>query len=178
MSKLYDRYLVNHKSNVIDGFEWIKNNIPDVLDGVDAENMHTIIQNHDASKTDLDEYEAYDKYFYGNNRSYEVSSNFNYAWLAHQHKNKHHWQHYILVNDDPHEGDEILEMPREYIIEMICDWWSFSWTSGNLMEIFDWYDKRASYIKLSWWTRSRVETVLNKMEVKLKELENEKTRTD
>ena len=30
-------------------------------------------------------------------------------------------------------------MPLEYVIEMICDWWSFSFKTGNLYEIFDWY---------------------------------------
>ena len=38
------------------------------------------------------------------------------------------------------ELETILEMPYDYIIEMICDWWSFSWQSGNLYEIFKWYE--------------------------------------
>nr|DAE02562.1 MAG TPA: hypothetical protein [Siphoviridae sp. ctmYS12] len=30
-----------------------------------------------------------------------------------------------------------MDMPYNYIIEMICDWWAFSWNKGNLQEIFN-----------------------------------------
>ena len=53
---------------------------------------------------------------------------------------------------------------------MICDWWSFSWAVGNLTEIFNWYDERKEYIKLSDETRTTVENILCKIESKLKEV--------
>ena len=40
-------------------------------------------------------------------------------------------------------------MPYDYILEMICDWWSFSWQSGDLYEIFKWYEDHSKYIKLA-----------------------------
>lgn len=124
---------------------------------------------HDQSKYDKEEYDAYDKYFYGN-RSYEVVQNFNYAWLQHIHKNPHHWQHWILINDDSELGIMALEIPLNYIIEMICDWWSFSWRSGDLYEIFDWYAKHRDGMQMNDTSRKIVEDILNKMRTKLDDI--------
>lgn len=41
--------------------------------------------------------------------SYEVVENFNRAWLLHIHRNPHHWQHWVLINDDPELGETVLE---------------------------------------------------------------------
>lgn len=124
---------------------------------------------HDQSKYDKEEYDAYDAYFYGN-RSYEVVQNFNYAWLQHIHKNPHHWQHWILINDDSDLGIVALEIPLNYIIEMICDWWSFSWRSGDLYEIFDWYAKHRDGMQMNDTSRKIVEDILNKMRTKLDDI--------
>ena len=161
MSILYDEYLQQHKNNVCKGYKWIADNIPEILNGVDV--GWNIEFNHDASKSEVDEYEAYDAYFYGNNRSFEVVENYRRAWLLHIHRNPHHWQHWILINDDPNEGELILEMPYNYIVEMICDWWAFSWAKGNLTEIFNWYDEHSQYMKLAPKTRETVNRILEKM---------------
>ena len=60
-------------------------------------------------------------------------------------------------------------MPDNYIIEMICDWWAFSWSKGNLNEIFKWYDDHKEYIKLSIKTRQKVEDILYQIRKKLDE---------
>lgn len=161
MSILYDEYLQQHKSNVCKGYQWLQKNLPIITEGGGAE--HNIVFAHDASKSESDEYEAYDAYFYGNNRSFEVVENYRKAWLLHIHRNPHHWQHWILINDDPNEGELILEMPYNYIVEMICDWWAFSWAKGNLTEIFTWYDEHSQYMKLAPKTRNTVNEILEKM---------------
>ena len=80
MSIQYDNYLTEHKENVAKGFRWLQENIPEVIeDGFEWQ----ICFNHDVSKTDPEEYDAYDAYFYGNNRSYAVVQNFKKAWLTH-----------------------------------------------------------------------------------------------
>ena len=65
-------------------------------------------------------------------------------------------------------------MPRleAYIIEMICDWWAFSWIKGDLSEMFAWYKDHESYIKLHNNTRSIVEEILEMIRTKLTEVEN------
>ena len=172
MSRQYDLYLEGHKENVAKAFNWLRYNLPDVIKhipGVDYEDQ--ICFRHDASKSEPDEYEAYDRYFYGGNKSYDVKQDFNYAWLKHIHRNSHHWQHWILINDEPGEGEVILDMPYNYIVEMICDWWAFSWRSGNLDEIFKWYGEHKDYMKLSPKTRGTVVDILTQIQDKLEELE-------
>ena len=162
MSKQYDEYLNKHIDGVRRAFDWLDAHFQEI-----HENMvdhQWIFGLHDASKYGADEYTAYDDYFYGGNKSYEVVKNFNYAWLHHIHVNKHHWQHWVLQHDD--EPEEALDMPYQYIIEMICDWWSFSFVSGNLYEIFDWYGKHKD-MKLSDNTRITVEDILKMIKEEL-----------
>ena len=171
MSWEYDLYLQEHKENVVKGFEWIRENLPELLKDDYGALEHQIRFGHDNSKTKLDEYVAYDKYFYGGNRSYAVVNEFNYAWLRHIHRNPHHWQYWVLLHDEPGEGIEVLDMPYNYIIEMICDWWAFSWREGNLREIFKWYVEHKDYMKLSDKTRKTVVNILKAISDKLNELE-------
>lgn len=169
MSIEYDRYLDTHIENVIKGFKWLESNLPNLVlaeGGGEFGNIFT----HDVTKRSRDEYRAYDEYFYGDDRSDSVMRNFNEAWLKHIHRNKHHWQHWVLINDDPEEGAKALDMPYHYIIEMICDWWAFSWSKGDLTEIFKWYDDHKEHIMLSDKTRSTVEMILGKIKEKLEEL--------
>lgn len=160
MSREYDMYIQQHTDNVLKGYEWMKIHIPDKLPNGALDDCNNIL-NHDKSKYEPDEYLAYDKYFYGNNRSYQTVQDFNYAWLIHIHRNLHHWQHWVLINDDPKEGEIVLDMPVRYIIEMLCDWWAFSWAKGDLTEVFNWYDEHKDYIKLSDKTRKTVEDILS-----------------
>ena len=159
MSKEYDAYLEKHKENVRRGYIWLQTNLPELFDGKQDGAWKTDFK-HDQTKFNADEYAAYDAYFYGGNRSFAVVDAFRRAWLLHIHRNPHHWQHWVLINDDPNEGEMLLEMPYNYIIEMICDWWSFSWQKGNLSEIFNWYDEHSAYIKLAPKTKETVENIL------------------
>lgn len=170
MSYEYDTYLRNHRENVAKGFRWMQTYIPEVLkteNPIDLENQ--ICHDHDRSKNTVAEYEAYDAYFYGKNKSYAVVQEFKRAWLHHIHRNPHHWQYWVLINDDPGEGMVILDMDYCYIIEMICDWMSFSWKKGDLTEIFKWYDEHKAYMKLSDKTRKTVEDILDKIKRKLED---------
>jgi hypothetical protein len=159
MSKEYNHYILEHKHNVQKAHSWLKWNLPDIAKGTLCDDN---IEDHDDTKWYPGEYDAYDAYFYGK-KTEEVKAEFNLAWLRHIHSNPHHWQHWVLVNDDPENGSIGLEMDYKYVIEMICDWWSFSWKTGNLYEIFDWYEKHKSYMILHENTRKIVEDVLSKI---------------
>lgn len=174
MSFEYDLYLDRHRSGVMKAFYWIEENLPEYLEGNDIE-IENLLRNHDASKNEQDEYDAYDAYFYGGNRSYEVVREFNKAFLLHLHRNPHHWQYWVLIQDDPGHDEIVFDMPREYIIEMICDWWSFSWNSGKLDEMLTWYAEHKDYIKLSENTRKIVENILDDINTKL-EVNNDSNR--
>lgn len=166
MSKNYDAYLNDHIMNVNNGMQWLIQNVPDVMKGVSPHILMFRAGYHDDSKYSSDEYTAYDEYFYGN-RTQNVKDEFDLAWLHHQHVNPHHWQHWLLYQDD---GDvKALEMPKQYVIEMIADWWAFSWAKNNLHEIFDWYDKNKEKMKLHKNTKKLVEDILKQIKEKLGE---------
>lgn len=172
MSLAYNNYLDEHIANVGKAYWWIKEHMPRAVEDITDDEEFAILKCHDESKYTCEEYDAYDEYFYGKDKTPEVEKEFDYAWLHHIHNNPHHWQYWVLINDEAYVGMEILDMPYYRIIEMICDWWSFSWKTGNLYEIFDWY-KKHNNMKLSPRTKEIVENVLDMIAGKLEELENE-----
>lgn len=167
MSQKYDEYLEKHRQAVKKAYQWIAAYIPELTDVEATRN----IEFHDMSKNTPDEYTPYDNYFYGEQTPAIIEA-FNRAWLMHIHRNPHHWQYWVLINDEPKEGTILIEMPYPYIIEMICDWWAFSWIKGDLSEMFAWYKDHADYIKLHNNTRSIVEEILEMIRTKLTEVEN------
>lgn len=168
MSLSYDKYLTAHKGNVKRGYEWFKKYLPDII-AIAGDNIETVIDGHDESKLSADEYNAYDAYFYGTNKSFSVIQEYDKAWLLHIHRNPHHWQYWVLIGDD--DGTKPLEIPYIYIIEMICDWWSFSWNKKSLFEIFDWYEDHKNTMIMNSKTKIIVESILFRMKQILSEKE-------
>lgn len=170
MSKDYDEYLKEHIENVKKGCKWLLENIPEIFPETYKQYPEVIeghFDMHDKSKFSVEEYEPYDDYFY-REKTLAIEKAFNFAWLHHCHENCHHWQYWVIIGDTPMDGVRGLDMPVICIIEMICDWWSFSWKSGNLMEIFDWYQSYKNWMILSGATRIQVENILDKMYIALK----------
>lgn len=77
---------------------------------------------HDWSKFRPSEWRAYARYFYGTSLppTKDEAANFQRAWLAHLHRNPHHWQHWILHTD----GGKtlVLTPPADVVLEMVADW--------------------------------------------------------
>lgn len=158
MSTEYDSYLSNHVNMVNKAAAWMLGN--DILgNATDSQRRDFMcaVAAHDSSKWDDAEYPAYDAYFYG----YKDEDAFNRAWLHHIHRNGHHWQHWVIPMDDG--GFEAVEMPEVCVWEMVADWWSFSWASGDLYEVFDWYENHKFIIILHNDTRALVEWMLARM---------------
>ena len=65
MSRQYDSYLKQHRDNVKKGYTWLATNLPECIDDIAAFNIDL----HDASKDEIAEYDAYDNYFYGNQKT-------------------------------------------------------------------------------------------------------------
>ena len=116
---------------------------------------------HDHSKMSDEEWDAYDAYFYGTNRSWDVVEEFERAWLHHIHENKHHWQHWVLIPDGGDRELRAIEIPDCYIIEMICDWASFGVSHGNLSEVVNWYIEHKDGIIMHEASRSKLEGILD-----------------
>lgn len=165
MSQLYNDYLREHMANVGKAWDWMRDNLP--VSPVLETEVENLVRMHDVSKINKDEYQAYDDYFCGGGNR----SDFQRAWLKHIHRNPHHWQHWVLVNED--ESMDALEMPPEYVYEMIADWWSFSFKSGNLREIFSWYKKHGPGMILHPKTKNQVEDILGQIKDELDKEETE-----
>lgn len=162
MSLEYDVLLERHKANVKNGYLWFKKYLPEVL--IAGYDYDYYIDSHDSSKTNPDEYNAVDAFLFGSKEP-DSREEYRRAQLHHRHRNPHHWEFWILYTSNT--SPMMLDMEYPYIIEMICDWWSFSWDEGDLFLIFDWYEEHKHHIKMSKRTKRTVEDILSKLELRL-----------
>lgn len=124
-----EKYINEHIERVQQFADWLKENVPELFDEIDIELFDDMIREHDASKFSEEEFEPYaQKWFNSSGKTPEYEA----AW-------KHHWMH------NEHHPEFWLgeDMPLIYILEMLCDWGSFSIKSGNLRELSDFYYKKA-----------------------------------
>lgn len=61
-------------------------------------------------------------------------------------------------------------MPEKYAVEMLCDWFAFSFKKGNLTEILSWYEYNKNKMILHSETREFIENLLNKIKEVLTEI--------
>lgn len=132
---------------------------------------------HDMSKFLLSEFKPYANHFYNNSTKkgrddtgyYKPTDtgdiDFDFAWLLHQKRNKHHWQWWILPKDEG--GLKVLPMTEDSIKEMICDWVGagkaqgfFSPKHDKYLETRQWYNKNKSKMNLHPDTRQYIEDVI------------------
>lgn len=158
MSKQYDAYLNKHIENVKLAYSYLKPYLKkyDVITSdTILEHLEKRIEKHDAGKFDKQEYAAYDEYFFGPKPTKEsVKVQFDYAWLHHIKHNSHHWEAWVIP------GDKALEIPTSYVVEMICDWWSFGLGNNNPTELFDWYKEHSKKMIFHPNTSKLVEELL------------------
>ncbi len=90
---------------------------------------------------------------------------FDFAWLLHQKRNRHHWQWWILPEDEG--GVKILEIPEKYLKEMLCDWIGAGKAQGfhspkndPLQETRKWWDSNNHKMQLHPNTRKILESWL------------------
>ncbi len=133
---------------------------------------------HDLSKFLPDEFIPYTNYFYGDKKDnikkgrnetgyYKPTDTgdaaFDFAWLIHQKRNKHHWQWWLLPEDEG--GLKIFWMLEPYLTEMICDWIGagkaqghFSANNDEYFEVRKWYQQNGNKMKLAKETRIEIES--------------------
>ena len=127
---------------------------------------------HDWSKFRPSEYIPYARYFYGDYPKHnEVTAGFKYnytglyhedierrfdkAWLYHIHRNKHHWQHWLLQEDD---GPlKKIPIPMLYLLEMIADWRGAGMAITGKDNIVEWYGSNRDKIQVRDLQRKFIE---------------------
>lgn len=132
---------------------------------------------HDISKLLPSEFAPYANYFYGKDhdikrgrdetgyyKPYDTGDHaFDFAWLLHQKRNRHHWQWWILPTDE--EGVKLLDIPDKYILEMVCDWRGAGKAQGHKKpgELQKWYAANKNKMQLSQLSRFKVEQLLEEI---------------
>ena len=148
----YKNYIIEHKDQVRQFAEWLRGKLPELFENIDLDLFNEMIQEHDDSKFSEEEFEAYANKFYGDKKD---SIEFEEAWKHHWTNNEHHPEFWL--------GED---MPYIYILEMLCDWGSFSIKSGNMKELSDFYYSKArddEEKNLSENTKAIIEEILEKI---------------
>lgn len=86
---------------------------------------------------------------------------FDFAWLLHQKRNKHHWQWWVLPEDEG--GLKVLEMPQKYRLEMLADWRGAGLAQGT-PDTKAWYLANRDKMSLDPTTRSWLEGLYGAVE--------------
>lgn len=127
---------------------------------------------HDLSKLRPSELLPYARYFYepdGSPRTrrdktgyYKAAETgdqaFDLAWMHHQHRNPHHWQYWVLPLDDG--GVKALQMPEEYVREMVADWTGAGLAQGHGDDVVPWYLEHRHQMTMHPETRWAVEDLI------------------
>lgn len=79
------------------------------------------------------------------------------AKLAHHHRNKHHWQSWVFLDNEGLE--HLIDIPSRYRKEMVADWIGMGQAVGT-PNILAWYSNNNVYIRLHPETRAWVEKTL------------------
>jgi hypothetical protein len=152
----YKQYVLTHKKNVKKFADWLKTNCPEVFEGVDLGHFNGIINEHDESKFSEEEFEPYARFWYNDKDHYDYDPEYEAAWEHHWKNNEHHPEHWLGA-----------DMPAIYVLEMLCDWGSFSISKGNLEELSNYYYEEArddEEKNLSNNTKKIIEEILDKIE--------------
>jgi hypothetical protein len=137
---------------------------------------------HDLSKFSLSEFIPYANFFYRKDlleghrhpestwpaskfKSY-WKVQFDLAWNHHQKRNPHHWQYWILRQDSG--GSLLLEIPENYVREMVADWMGAGRAITGEWEVWGWYIENRDKMLLHPKTRELVENILKVTETKFR----------
>jgi hypothetical protein len=126
---------------------------------------------HDASKILPSEFIPYANFFYGRKPAKRDSTGyykptdtgdaaFDFAWLLHQKRNDHHWQWWLLPEDEG--GVKILPMSPNARLEMLCDWRGAGRAQGT-PDTVKWYEANKHKLQLHPDTREWVEKKIDEL---------------
>lgn len=87
-----------------------------------------------------------------------VKEAFDFAWLLHQKRNKHHWQFWMLVNDQ--DAVRTMPMPDRYRREMLADWRGAGRAISGVEDAAGWYSVNRDKMQLHPETRQWIEDQL------------------
>lgn len=165
----YNQYLTEHIYNVQRAFAQTKQKLGEILPPSVLSYAAFVVQHHDASKFSTIEFDAYRKNFYPSKEDSEgvqryaeiiedgadVSNKlrqqaldqkvaYDTAWIHHAHSNKHHPEYWHTV--DREDGMLSVPMDTSSVIEMLCDWHSFSAKNPESTAYY-WWENNSEYFR-------------------------------
>ena len=147
------KYILAHLERVERFADWLFYNCPELFEDIDKEVFWDLIKEHDESKFSEEEFEPYaQKWFNNSGKTPEYEE----AWKHHWMNNEHHPEYWL--------GED---MPYIYILEMICDWGSFSIDKKDFSELSDFYYNKAKEDpekNLSDATKKIIEEILSQID--------------
>ena len=161
-NELYRQYISEHVANVKKALSNNYDKLIKLFPDADFDKLKHEIKYHDNSKTSAYEFNAYRKRFFPEDGEEYNPDEFEKAWLHHIHSNPHHWNYWVLADRDKGESNfKALEMPDEYLIEMILDWTAMGYKFGD--SALSYYNKVKDTIVLHPDTRKKLEVALQAM---------------
>lgn len=82
---------------------------------------------------------------------YEFWKNSSEAYKHHIKINPHHYEYWILNNDN------FIEMSRKYALELICDYLA----NQKIKQVYEWWNDNRSILKIHEDTKCYINNVLN-----------------
>lgn len=160
-AKIYLKYLKKHIECVNKAYEKLKIIIPDLFDGYDDEVEIKTEQNiklHDNIKFSSHNLRVYGEHYTGKFNENE----YNAVILDHIRNCPHHFQHWLVF----YQIDKIkaVEIPYDYIVEMICDWYSFSFIKNDETELVRWYKIYRDKMIFAPKTQIIIDNIISKVE--------------
>ena len=165
---IYMNYIKNHKEKVVKAYnEYMiplmnRTPNPDLEEAIIKAGRNVI--NHDLSKYEPVEFEAYRRHFYPTefekqDPKFEDVTRVLYdaAWVHHNQNNEHHPEHWGLDRNPPED------MPLEFVIEMLCDWLAMGMYYKSSTREW-WSSKKTQSDEATYmtkFTREWVETLLD-----------------
>lgn len=148
----YLKYILKHKWYVFIGGQRLKVSLWRLL-------------MHDLSKLLPDEFIPYANYFYnedGTERPLDKEPlGYKIAWWKHIRRNDHHWQHWMLIEDNM--KTYTFAMPEMAVREMLADWYGAGMILEGRNTVAEWYQNNNFRHILNLGTRSIIETLLSEI---------------
>ncbi len=157
----YRNYIDEHRLNIKKAFDLYKDDISEYFD-CNMEDLLNRVIYHDMIKYSSEEFESYRQFFYPKDSETPDKNKMNYGWLHHIHSSTHHWNYWIIIDED---GETILDMPNIDIAEMLLDWISMGIKFNSSAK--NWYLEHYDKIKLSPITREKIDYFMDKFEMRL-----------
>lgn len=145
--KEYIKYIENHKFLIEQAFDemvmcpdmqWLTWEFYHI-------DLYDRIKNHDNSKYEIEEFDAYRKNYYPvNEEEKELNKeDFEKAWKHHYESNRHHWQcrQFDSCKDNKLSKEQILDC-----LENVCDWMAVGYDKGD--RPYQFYETIKDKIKL------------------------------